>query len=262
MNERNERKRLLIVDDEPIISSSLKRAFSLMNYDVTTAMDGQQALEFLEDQRFDLMVLDLQMPGIHGTEVMRLARQRDRTILIVVLTGTATLESAIEAIRADAANFLLKPVGVNEVVQAVEDAFQSYSEEQQRQRVMEMLVSITEPFRNSVNPESLLSSENGYINVELNMVQRNVHLPDRNETIPLTEGEATVLQVFLNTPRQVLACRDLARLAFDYDMEEIEAQTLVRPYIFRLRQKLENDPTQPRLIRTIRGRGYLWNQEY
>ncbi len=262
MNEKNERKRLLIVDDEPIILASLKRAFTIMNYDVTDAMDGQQALEYLEDQRFDLMILDLQMPGIHGTEVMHLARQRDRSILIIVLTGTATLESAIEAIRANAANFLLKPVGVNEVVEAVEEAFNSHSEEQQRQRVMDMLVSMTEPFRQSSTTEGGPSLENGYVTVELDMEQRMAHLPDRNEIIALTEGEATVLQVFLSTPRQVLACRDLARLAFEYDMEEIEAQTLVRPYIFRLRQKLETDPTQPRLIRTIRGRGYLWNQEY
>lgn len=74
----------------------------------------------------------------------------------------------------------------------------------------------------------------------------------------MTEGEAAILRIFIETPRQVLACRDLARLAWEYDLEEIEAQTLIRPYIFRLRQKIESDPNQPNRIRTVRGRGYLW----
>lgn len=253
------KKKLLIVDDEEAILKPLERALSMVGYDVTTASDGSKALHLLGYSRFDLMVLDLQMPGMHGMEVMRRARELDRQLLIVVLTGTATLESAIEAVRSHAVDFLLKPVGITEVVTTVEDALRDHANDQHRKRVLDVLMSLTEPLRHMPGENGATSgSENGST-LRLDDANRVVYLDETNESIPLTEGEAAVLRVFLNTPRQVLACRDLARLAWEYDLEEIEAQTLIRPYIFRLRQKLESDPNQPNRIRTVRGRGYLWD---
>jgi DNA-binding response OmpR family regulator len=198
---------------------------------------------------------------MHGMELMRRAREQDRQLLIVVLTGTATLESAIEAVRSHAVDFLLKPVGITEVVTTVEEALRHHADDQHRKRVMEVLMRLTEPLRHTPHAENGAAgggeSGNG---IRLDDVNRVVYLGERDESIALTEGEAAVLRVFLNTPRQVLACRDLARLAWEYDLEEIEAQTLIRPYIFRLRQKLESDPNQPNRIRTVRGRGYLWDE--
>ena len=75
--------------------------------------------------------------------------------------------------------------------------------------------------------------------------------------IELTEGEATILTLLMKQPDQVLSCREITRAAWNYDLEEWEAQALVRPYIFRLRQKIEATPSEPQLIRTVRGRGYL-----
>jgi DNA-binding response OmpR family regulator len=254
----DQKKRLLIVDDEEGILKALDRALSMVGYDVTTANDGTKALNLLSYSRFDLMVLDLQMPGVHGIEVMRRAREMDRQLLIVVLTGTATLESAIEAVRSHAVNFLLKPVGITEVVTTVEESLRHHSDDQHRKRVMDVLMRLTEPLRYPGIENGAMPHEEQSKPIRLDEANRVVYLGERNEPIPLTEGEAAILRVFLDTPRQVMACRDLARLAWDYDLEEIEAQTLIRPYIFRLRQKLESDPNQPNRIRTVRGRGYLW----
>jgi DNA-binding response OmpR family regulator len=252
------KKRLLIVDDEEAILKALERALSMLGYDVTTANDGSKALNLLSYTRFDLMVLDLQMPGMHGMEVMRRAREQDRQLLIVVLTGTATLESAIEAVRSHAVDFLLKPVGITEVVTTVEEALRHHADDQHRKRVMDVLMRLTEPLRPGMENGPISGAQNGNA-IRLDDANRVVYFSERDESIPLTEGESAILRVFLDTPRQVLACRDLARLAWEYDLEEIEAQTLIRPYIFRLRQKLESDPNQPNRIRTVRGRGYLWD---
>ncbi len=254
------KKKLLLVDDEEAILKPLERALSMLGYDVATATDGSKALNMLGYSRFDLMVLDLQMPGMHGMEVMRRAREYDRQLLIVVLTGTATLESAIEAVRSHAVDFLLKPVGITEVVTTVEEALRHHSDDQHRKRVLDVLMRLTEPLRHVPGENGMLNGAEGNGSLRLDDANRVVYVEERNESIPLTEGEAAILRVFLNTPRQVLACRDLARLAWEYDLEEIEAQTLIRPYIFRLRQKLENDPNQPNRIRTVRGRGYLWDE--
>lgn len=254
----DQKKRLLIVDDEEAILKALERALSMLGYEVATANDGTKALNLLGYSRFDLMILDLQMPGIHGIEVMRRAREMDRQLLIVVLTGTATLESAIEAVRSHAVNFLLKPVGITEVVTAVEESLRHHADDQHRKRVMDVLMRLTEPLRHPGIENGTFAEESQPSTIRLDEANRVVYLGERDDPIPLTEGEAAILRIFLETPRQVLACRDLARLAWEYDLEEIEAQTLIRPYIFRLRQKIESDPNQPNRIRTVRGRGYLW----
>ena len=75
--------------------------------------------------------------------------------------------------------------------------------------------------------------------------------------IELTEGEALILACLMAQPNEVLTCRQLAHAALDYDMAEIEAQSVVRPYIFRLRQKFETIPLTADFIHTVRGRGYL-----
>lgn len=255
------KKKLLIVDDEESIRNVLERGLKMVGYQVTACEDGAQALNLLDQARFDLMVMDLQMPGMHGTELMRRAREKDRELLIIVLTGTATLESAIGAIRAHAIDFLLKPVGITELIAAVEDALRDHSQDQHRKRVMDLLINLTEPLRPAA------PSENGHTPdptpppapVRLDALQRTAYISLRNEIVSLTEGETAILGVFLEVPNQVLACRDLARMAWEYEIEEIEAQTLIRPYIFRLRQKIERDPDQPSHIRTVRGRGYLWD---
>ncbi len=198
------------------------------------------------------------MPGLHGIEVMQRARALDRQLLIIVLTGTATLESAIEAVRSHAVNFLLKPVGITEVVATVEESLRYHADDQHRKRVVEVLMRLTEPLRYAGNENGVVHVDGQGSLIRLDDGNRTVYLGERDETIPLTEGEAAILRIFLDMPHQVLACRDLARLAWDYDLEEIEAQTLVRPYIFRLRQKIESNPNQPNRIRTVRGRGYLW----
>ncbi|HEX7588290.1 MAG TPA: winged helix-turn-helix domain-containing protein, partial [Anaerolineae bacterium] len=78
-----------------------------------------------------------------------------------------------------------------------------------------------------------------------------------SRTTELTDGEATVLTLFMKDPDRVLSCREITHAAWNYELEEWEAQALVRPYIFRLRQKVEPMPSEPQIIRTVRGRGYL-----
>ena len=111
--------RVLVVDDELLIRSGLAQALSLSGYAADVADCGEQALAKLALASYDVMVLDLQMPGIHGVEVMHRAHAMWPQLSIIILTGHATLGSAISAVKSEAADYLLKPVSVHQVIETI-----------------------------------------------------------------------------------------------------------------------------------------------
>ena len=100
---------ILIVDDEESIRFSLKRALERDGHDVAAATDGRQALHLMQHQVFDLILTDLKMDDVNGVELMRQVQAISPDTAIIMLTGYATLESAIEALRQGAVDYLVKP---------------------------------------------------------------------------------------------------------------------------------------------------------
>ena len=260
--------RVLVADDEANIRSSLVRALELSGYRATGVASGKDALAVLDQAVYDVMLLDIKMPGMDGIEVMRRARQAQPDLTILVLTGHATLESAIVAVKTGAVDYLLKPVSVRDITEAIARALKKQSDQARPKRLLRTIL------------DALQQAENSSVSVE--RIESDVVVPPRTDakpsllrvgalaldpekrlvfiderTVELTEGEITILTLLMKQPDQVLSCRDLTQAAWHYDLEEWEAQALVRPYIFRLRQKIEATPGDPKFIRTVRGRGYL-----
>ena len=84
---------------------------------------------------------------------------------------------------------------------------------------------------------------------------------DPSRTVELSEGEVAVLATLMENVNQVFSCSELAHAAMGHDLDKQEAQSVVRPHIFRLRRRIEASPEQPRLIRTVRGRGYFFSPD-
>jgi len=116
--------RVLVVDDETHVRSALTRSLTLLGYSADGAASGHQALGMLECAPYDAMVLDLHMPGISGVEVMQGARQMCPGLIIVILTGRATLMSVIAAVKSHAASYLFKPVSVHDIAAVIADSLQ------------------------------------------------------------------------------------------------------------------------------------------
>ncbi len=258
--------RILVVDDEPNIRDALVRALNLMGYSAQEANSGGEALKILVGTSFDLMVLDMRMPEMDGIEVMRRARQIGSDLPIIVLTGHATLDSAIAAVKSGAVDYLLKPVSIHDIAAAVGAALRSRAEQLRRQHWLRMMGEAMDGLRQvealpSSQPPAEMPSER-FLRVGPLMLDRQKRLVivsgDPPRTVELTEGEALVLTDLLKRPDQVLSCRQLAHSAWDYDLDEYEAQSMIRPYIFRLRHKIDLDPNNPQMIRTVRGRGYVF----
>ena len=122
---------ILVVDDESTTRSAVARALRLTGYKAHAAGSGREALSELATHEYDLMLLDLRMPGMDGMEVLAQARQSYPDLLVIVLTAYATLAGAVEALRAGAADHLLKPCSLEEIEAAISGAL-----ERRRERVV------------------------------------------------------------------------------------------------------------------------------
>jgi DNA-binding NtrC family response regulator len=107
--------KILLVDDEPIILKAIGRDLEMEGYHVTPVRNGEQALEALERANFDLVITDLIMDRIDGITVLKRAKEIDPETLVIILTGFGDMASAIDALRLDADDYLLKPCGAEEM---------------------------------------------------------------------------------------------------------------------------------------------------
>jgi DNA-binding NtrC family response regulator len=119
----NDRASILIVDDEEVVRSSHLRSLADTGCHAEAAGDGNEAIRVMERQPFDVVLLDLRMPGLDGMDVLKTIKQRWPDSEVVVITGYPTIESAKEAVRLGAQNYIAKPVGPAEVVKAANEAW-------------------------------------------------------------------------------------------------------------------------------------------
>jgi DNA-binding response OmpR family regulator len=238
--------RILVVDDESMPRSTVTRALNLMGYRAEEAASGAEALTKLAGRFYDLMLLDLRMPGMDGVEVMRQASQLCPDTLVIVLTAYATLQSAIAALRFGAVDYLVKPYSLRATEAAIARAL-----ERRGGREVQATAA-PDPAKRIV--------ECGPVTLDREKGLANIALPagEPGRQVELTRNETALLAQLMQSPDTVFSCRDLARDPLGYEVNEREAEEIIRPHISRLRNKIESDPAHPALICTIHGRGYLF----
>lgn len=258
--------RILIVDDEPTTCMALTRALTLMGYQVDSALSGQEALARMNALPYDVMVLDLRLPDMKGEEVLQQARRIQPDLLVIILTAYASLDSAIAAVKAGAADYLLKPYSIHALEEAIAKALHRRREQMRRDHLLRVIAEAVEqlgleepagaPVR--ISPGRFLRQ--GRLTLDREK-REAIIVGDQKETeVPLTHNEAAVLEYLMERPEVVVSCRELAQNVLGYrDLTEREAETLIRPLIFRLRKKIEPDADQPIWVRTVRGKGYFFS---
>ena len=257
--------RVLVVDDEAHARLPLMRSLALLGYSADGAASGHQALEMLERTPYDAMLLDMRMPGMDGVKVMQRACQMYPDLSIVVLTGHAALESAVSAVKSHAADYLLKPASVHEVAAALTSALQQRAEELRHQHLLRVVgEALNEMCGVEASGETVPApTQERSLRVgpvTLDRQKRLVVIAGDDDAgafdAELTASEARLLACLMQHPGSVLSCRELAQAALGYSVGDGDAQGIVRPHICRLRKKIEPDPSHPRLIRTVSGKGY------
>jgi len=215
-------RRILVVDDDPMVATTIQRVLRPEGYEVEVALGGAAALEQARANRPDLVVLDLMMPGIDGLEVCRQLRANG-ALPILMLTARSGTGDRVRGLDTGADDYLVKPF--------------AYAE---------LLARVRALLRRVAPPSTILQFADLTLEVETGEVRRG------DRVIPLTAREFALLTHFLRHPRQVLTREQL--LAAVWEGEDTD-DNVVAVYIGYLRAKLD-EGAGPRLIQTIRGFGY------
>jgi len=119
-----EKMKMMLVDDEERFLSTTKKLLARKGYDVLTATSGSEALEKLITNDIHVVILDVKMPGMDGIETLKAIKRTYPLVEVIMLTGHATVESAIEGLKSGATDYLMKPTDVEDLIAKAEEAFE------------------------------------------------------------------------------------------------------------------------------------------
>ena len=253
--------RILMVDDEAAIRLTLAALLERAGYAVTSAENGEEALDLLERQAFDLLLVDLKMPGMDGMQVVAAAQARQPDIAAIVLTGHGSLDSAIQGLHQGIFDYLLKTTAPDQVLERVRAALAARELALRQRSLLDVVGTAVQELRGSQGQgaaEQPDGSSTRLISVgalRLDAWRQAAMLAGR--TLVLTPTEFRVLLCLAEHAGTMLSYAQLVRCSQGYDAGELEASELIKPHIHHLRQKLEPDPSTPRYILNVRGKGYL-----
>jgi DNA-binding NtrC family response regulator len=137
--------RVLLVDDEEQFAQALSERLALRDYDIATSLSGENALEKIKQYNYDVVILDVAMPGVDGIQVLREIKNRKPLTEVIMLTGHATVESAIEGMKRGAFDFLIKPCKIEELDFKIKKAFARKDEHEERIRAAKVSDIISSP---------------------------------------------------------------------------------------------------------------------
>ncbi len=263
--------RVLVVDDEQPVRVTLKEVLSREGYEVLTASSGQEALQVMGDTAVDLVMVDLKMEGMDGLTLMGEIKQRWPATVLIILTGYATLESALKALRYGAHDYLLKPSGPEDIKRSVRKGLEKRWREVRRKDLLAQIeagvreLTAEGPSMKAARkleasgdaapgqPERPPLLKVGQLVIDLR--RHGATLDGR--PLNLTPVEFGTLTHMARQAGRVVSCSTLVKEVQGYDCHEQEARTIMKTHIRHLRQKLESDPSNPEYILNVRGVGYM-----
>ncbi len=220
--------KILIVDDERLIVDSIKYGLRKEGYGVVAAFDGDEAIAKAENEKPDLILLDVQLPNRDGWSVCRTIRQTSN-VPIIMLTARGEEADKVLGLELGADDYIAKPFGMRELLARVRAALRRVTE-------------YAEPSESSISI--------GHITLD----QKSHRVICRDKPVDLTRKEYDLLRVLMANPGKAIARNDLIDRVWQVDWVG-DTRTL-DVHIRWLREKIEPDPAHPRYIQTVRGVGY------
>ena len=221
------RRRILVVDDDLDTCALIVDALSGEGYSICSCMGGEQALDLLGHERFDLVVTDIKMPRVTGVDLLQYIREMNHDTSVILMTAYASIDTAIQAVRHDASDYVVKP----------------FSTEELRQRVRDALPDEVGAF-----------PEDQYRDLRIDLDARRVWAGEYE--VELTRQEFDVLTWLFRRKGCTVTWQQLLRRVWGYrDPQKVQAK-IVRSCIRRLRQKLGDHARDPKYIYTRWGEGY------
>lgn len=222
---------ILVAEDEAKIARLLEIELEFEGYRVTKAMDGFQAMELYRTGSWDLIILDIMLPGFSGIEILRRIRSKDKQTPILLLTAKSSVEDKVSGLDLGANDYITKPFQIEELLARIRAALRVKTAAAEKTPAIDCLeVS----------------------DLKLNEKTREVSRGD--QSIELTPREFDLLVYLMTNKRQVLNREQILEAVWGYDF--LGDTNVVDVYIRYLRKKIDL-PEMPSLIHTIRGVGYV-----
>lgn len=268
-----EAAQILVVEDEANIRLFLDHLLKREGYHISLSPNGEHALEQLKAKTFDLVILDLNLgKGIGGMDVLALVHDTSPDTAVILLTGYATLETALTALRHGAHDYLLKPCQADQIRLSVRKGLQKREKELQRRTLLNQLEqnlrSTLDDIRAiGIAPELIAApdpvpppqppSQERFLRWHELAIDLTRHLVTcRAELIVLSPTEFELLVYLLKHAPRVIPPDEIMAQVQGYGGDMWDASEVVRPHIYRLRQKLKTVCGRSDIIQTVRGIGY------
>jgi DNA-binding response OmpR family regulator len=253
---------ILVVDDEDPLRLSLSLILQKENYRVQTAATAEEALDDLKLHEYDLMFLDLSLPGMSGIDLLLEVHKLFPHMPVLILTAHAALESAIQAVRLGARDYLIKPVEPLALLARVAEILAESEQPARKKEIVgqihALLAELQKMEGEETTPTGIATPNSTRLlkkgNFELDLHARHVVLDGKY--IPVTGIYFDYLSTLLRHAPKAVEYKTLVKESQGYEVATAEARDLARWRIHELRKIIEADPEQPHYILTVRGTGY------
>ena len=216
---------ILVVDDDDGIRSLVKKYLNENNYLVTTANSAEDAFEKIQIIKFDLIILDIMMPGKSGLEFIK-ENQKKLDTPVILLTAKGEANERVEGLEVGADDYLPKPFEPKELILRIQNIIQKTKKSDQKR---------------------VIQFENIKIDLNKQLIIK------KNTEYKINNTEKKILEKMINNPGKTFSREDIGILT------ELDKERSIDVIITRLRKKIEIDPKNPKFLQTIRGAGYvLW----
>lgn len=227
-------KRILIVEDDRRIAQNISRGLQEEGYETDVVYDGINGRQLALQQKFDLILLDINLPGVSGYEICRTLREEKPLLPIILLTALGEIEDKIEGLQLGADDYIVKPFDFRELNARIATCLRRSD-------------SLKKP-----ETDEILRVADLTVNINTKDVRR------QNKSIELTAKEFTLLECLLRNRGRVVSKMDLAEQVWNLNFDP--GTNVVEVYINYLRKKIDKD-FEPKLIHTRPGLGYLIKEE-
>ncbi len=221
--------RILLVEDEESLRETLRLNLELENYEVVTAADGKHALRFVQEQHFDLLLLDVMLPEIDGFQICEQVRLTNREVPILMLTAKDTAQDRVTGLKKGADDYLTKPYVLEELLLRVQNLIK---------RTSKKANNTPDIFTFGVNSVNFATYEAEGINGK----------------VDLTKKEAMLLKLLIDRRNEVVSRHQILQSVWGYDV--YPSTRTIDNFILSFRKYFEEDPHNPRHFLSIRGVGY------
>jgi DNA-binding response OmpR family regulator len=270
---------ILIVDDENNVRFFLKETLTRDGHTVVAVDSGEAALKIIAEREFDLALIDLNLGGINGMELLTALNRTAPDTVSIVLTAHASLETSVDALRKGAHDYLFKPCKTVELRESVRRGLQKRERELQQRQFLSQIQSLANQLKNIQDPsdsdpapsrpansayvapaDAPEDQEGRFLQLAGLIIDSLRHVITLDgELLELSPTEFNLLAYLISEAPRVVPPQELVREVQGYESEQWEASETVRQHVHRIRQKVKEATGRADVIRTVRGVGYTIN---